>query len=575
MKLKIISILLLIQYVSASAQKEPKLLSGHATVIEFIYNHSFSFFQGHERLNWIRAFVCQNKSEVTWKCYHSLAEVIGIPVWYSTWWLVLIMALIIAYFLILTYKNRFHGAKKQQRLEEMVYKRTFELEETNIALQEKQDEINKQKEELEKQRNAVQSTNELLMEQQKKIIEQNKELDKHRNELESIVSERTRELEEAKKKAEESDKLKSSFLANMSHEIRTPMNSILGFSNLLSDESLSKENRKSFVDIIIRCGESLIVLIDDILDISKIQAGQLILNYNTILIENILNELYDTFTIEAQKYNLEIKINNYSPSENLWIDTDAIRLRQIFSNLIINSIKYTDAGFIEFGIKEQDNNKVIFYVKDTGIGIPEEIGNAVFENFMKVEDKHTKAFSGVGLGLTISKSLINLMGGDIWYISKKNEGTTFYFSLPLGKAKEKAKRIVQTASPSSHIPSLSDKTILVAEDEENNFKLLATLLKKTKANILWAKNGLEAVNMCQQNPSIDLILMDIKMPKMNGIEANKKIKAIRKDIMVVAQTAFAYEHDINEFLSSGFDSSITKPIKIKELMNILVQFLGH
>ncbi len=500
-------------------------------------------------------------------------QIVILPPFWKTWWFKIMFIGICIISLLGFYFNRIRRLGRQQViLKEMVLERTKELEDTNIALEEKQEEINLQKEELEMQKDSLQEANKVLLDQQKHITEQNKELDRHRNELESLVVQRTRELEIAKSKAEESDRLKSTFLANMSHEIRTPMNSIVGFSNLLCDENLNNEDKKSFTDIIVHSSESLLVLINDILDISKIQAGQLVLTNKPINLDDLLDKLYETFLLETDKNNLKLLISKKTLSDKIWVETDEVRLIQVFNNLIGNAIKFTDAGSIEFGIAEQQKNVIVFFVKDTGIGIPPEIGNSIFEIFSKVENTRTKQIQGAGLGLAITKSLINLMGGEIWYESLLDKGTTFFFSVPFKFVKDVKIKSLQTNNQSIQFPDLSGKTILIAEDEENNFKLISTILKKTKANTIWAKNGIEAIELCKLNPSIDLIIMDIKMPLMDGIEANKKIKLFRKKVKIVAQTAFAYEDDIKEFLASGFDASLTKPIKMHELVNVLKKF---
>ena len=509
-----------------------------------------------------------SNNDDVWNETGTSIEIIILHPWWGTWWFRIIFISICIISLLSFYFNRIKRLGRQQVvLKEMVFERTKELKDINVALEEKQEEINLQK-------NSLLEANEILMEQQKQIIGQNKELDKHRNKLELLISERTQELEEAKKKAEESDKLKSAFLANMSHEIRTPMNSIIGFSKMLLDEDIPKEEKEGFVDIIVRSGESLLVLIDDILDLSKIQAGQLELTYRPLQLDNLLNELYETFLIETKKNNLELRLKQKIIPNNYWIETDAIRLKQVFSNLISNSIKYTESGSIEFGIAEMKADKIIFYVKDTGIGISSEIGDTIFEKFSKVQNNRAKLYGGTGLGLAISKSLINLLGGEIWYESKLDAGTTFFFTIPLIYVENKKRTPSRGRGQLKQIPDFSGKTILIAEDEENNYKLIATYLNKTKAKIIRAKNGVEAVELFHQNPNVDIIIMDIKMPQMDGVEANKIIKSFRKELNVIALTAFAYENDIKEFLASGFDAYLIKPIKIDELMHVLKQFLG-
>ncbi len=266
------------------------------------------------------------------------------------------------------------------------------------------------------------------------IQKQSDELKKHRNQLELLVKERTAELQKAKEKAEESDRLKSAFLANMSHEIRTPMNAIIGFSNLLNTNDFDKRKRKKLMSYIINAGETLLGLINDIIDISKIEAGQLIINKS----ECSVNEIFDDLTIlynEKMKLHKNIKLKILkNKNENFVIITDKLRLQQVLINLIDNSLKFTEKGLIEVGYNQNiSNNKkeIIFYVKDTGIGITEENRKDIFNRFTKIEKESDKLYRGAGLGLSISKNIIELLGGKIWLESELNKGTTFLFTIPL------------------------------------------------------------------------------------------------------------------------------------------------
>ncbi len=298
--------------------------------------------------------------------------------------------------------------KKKGKLESKLNERTRELDEFKVVIEEKNEEVSHQKEEIIAQAKIIESTNHVLIEQKKLITTQNVELFKHRNKLESLVEERTQELEEAKINAEESDKLKSAFLSNMSHEIRTPMNAILGFSSLLRDKNLSAIEKEEMIQIITSNSKYLLELLNDVLDLSKIQASQMELNHYNVNLHDLMIELYENFTSEAERKNLKLILSIDKISKNFIINTDKIRIKQVLTNLLLNALKYTNIGSIEFGIYDF-NNEIVFFVKDTGIGIPSYTGNTIFEHFIKLEDK-TKLQSGTGLGLAICKNLVELWG---------------------------------------------------------------------------------------------------------------------------------------------------------------------
>jgi signal transduction histidine kinase/ligand-binding sensor domain-containing protein/CheY-like chemotaxis protein len=490
------------------------------------------------------------------------------PFWLS-WWFkptaaVLILGMVFYYF-----RKRYQRVKYQKMiLEEKVKERTKEIEETNVMLEEKQEEINLQKEELTAQRDTLEDINNVLSKQKQQIIEQNIELDKHRNELESIVIKRTHELEEALNRAEESDRLKSSFLANMSHEIRTPMNAVIGFSSLLKDHSLSKKEKEDMIDIIISNGESLLVLISDILDLSKIQANLLVLNSIFINLPSLMNEIFESFQLEAKRKNVLLKLSMEKLPNGFILDTDRFRLKQVFDNLIINALKFTKEGIIEIGVSDIGND-ITFFVRDTGIGIPPELKDSVFDRFLKIESK-TQIFGGTGLGLAISKSLVELWGGKIWLSSELNKGTTFFFTHPYSIVHKKHIEEEKTKTL-FEVPDLSNKTVLIGEDDENNFKVLSAFLLKTKATVVWVKDGSEAIKYVENN-HVDIVLMDIKMPVIDGIEASKQIKKIKPEIPIIAQTAYAYENEKTAILNQGLDGYIAKPIRITELYKILYHY---
>lgn len=446
--------------------------------------------------------------------------------------------------------------------------RTRELEEVNTILEERQEEINIQREEIQFHYESMENSNLLLLESQKKVVDQNNELDKHRNRLEFLVEERTQELEKALLKAEESDKLKTSFLSNMSHEIRTPMNAIIGFSSLLKDESLI-ENRDEYISIIESNGLILLTLINDILDLSSMQSQQVSLKPKDHNLYSILGKIFEVFKIEAEKKNLTLKLNTADINSDYHFYFDEVRLKQIFSNLLSNALKFTESGYIEFGIHEINDN-VTFFVKDTGIGIPMETGISIFKRFYKVEQNTDQLYRGVGLGLAICKNIVALWNGEIWYESELGKGTTFFFTYPLSSEyiskKKKPKEMF------NGINNLMGKRILIAEDEISNFKLLEIYISRTNAEVLWAQNGAEAIKIVKDQ-QIDLVLMDIKMPVMDGIEASKRIKQLLPELPIIAQTAFAFNYEVEEILKSGVNAYITKPINKIELYDLLSKFL--
>jgi len=458
--------------------------------------------------------------------------------------------------------------KESDDLKNIAEERARELEEVNAVLEDRQEEINIQKEEILSQYESLESSNIRLQQSQTKILEQNRELDKHQNKLEFLVEERTRELEEALLKAEESDKLKSSFLSNMSHEIRTPMNAIIGFSTLLKDESIS-ENCYEYIDIIESNGLMLLTLINDILDLSSIQSQQVSLKPKNTNLYSILNRLFETFNYEANKSNLTLKLNADKIKDDYHLFFDEVRLKQVFSNLLSNALKFTESGYIEFGIHEITDS-VTFFVKDTGMGIPEEFGGSVFNQFYKIEDCNSHLYRGTGLGLSICKSIVSLWNGDIWFESELGKGTTFFFTYPLPS--EKIGKINQPKVIAEGTLDLTGKRILVAEDEPSNFKLLDIYLKTIDAEVLWAKNGEEAIQ-CVKDHRIDLVLMDIKMPIMNGLDATRILKELMPELPIVAQTAFAFNYEVEEILKSGVNAYITKPINKKELFDLISRFV--
>lgn len=378
-----------------------------------------------------------------------------------------------------------------------------------------------------------------------------------------------KKLIEAKNHAEEADKLKSAFLANMSHDIRIPMTSIIGFSDLLADEELSVGEREEFIELITKSGRDLLNLIDNVIDMAKIETNQINIQKNDCNLNHLFKDLHNTHSrnlkiIEHDDINLIVDLPE--KFRDISFQTDIFRIKQVFDNLIDNAIKYTDKGEIRFGISNLTDSEIEFYVFDTGIGMEEKTQELIFESFKKVDQSYTKEFTGVGLGLAITKSLIELLGGTIRVNSEIGKGSTFYFTqvakLNFRKVKEKKK---------INLPDdidWKDKTIIICEDVEENFRFLQFVLATKKANILWYKNGIDVVNHIVQKKPADLILMDIKMPKLDGLSATRKIKEI-STVPIIIQTSYNMNEEKELAFQAGCADCIIKPINVEKLLKII------
>lgn len=392
------------------------------------------------------------------------------------------------------------------------------------------------------------------------------------------------ELQKARLKAEQSDKLKSAFLANMSHEIRTPMNAIIGFAELLNNHDLTNEQRDLYIQYINNSGNNLLNLIDDIIDTAKIEAGQIKIRKAKTNINKVLDELHASFSDILKRKNIQtVALNLSKHLDDKWmlINTDSNRLRQIISNLISNAIKFTDQGYIHFGYKyKEQEDELEFFVSDTGIGIPEDKFQIIFERFGQIDKDIARNTKGTGLGLNITQKLVELLGGKIWVVSELGRGSTFYFTIPYSPVKDFAEEKTDEHNFSSNSlrSSWPGKTVLVVEDDKLNFTILKKYLQKTRINILWAQNGKEAVDICtehhQLHQQLDLILMDMHMPLLNGYEATRQIKSIMPNIPIIAQTANAMHTEKEDALEAGCNDYITKPIKQSQLLDLLNKHLN-
>jgi signal transduction histidine kinase/ActR/RegA family two-component response regulator len=408
----------------------------------------------------------------------------------------------------------------------------------------------------------------------------NKQLDSRKAEVEEAnrtlerkVRERTSQLNEAKERAEQSDKLKSAFLANMSHEIRTPMNGILGFSQLLL-ETEDKEELQEFIEVINKNGNHLLALINDIIDISKVEAGMLSLSSNEFSINELLDEVNELLLKDNHMSGRHFDLRSHyalAQGEDVLV-SDRTRLKQVLINLVGNACKFTYKGYVEVGYTLHDDF-MIFYVKDTGVGLDYEQQQYIFERFMQATIDHRPKHEGTGLGLAISKAFVNLFGGDIWVESEPNQGSVFCFTLPLKKDGHSIlKRHKKIVIPMEF--DWKDKVILVAEDVTTNFLLIKTALKRTNVTLIWAKNGQEAIDECKKDQQIDLVLMDVRMPVMSGFEATPVIREIRPEVPVIAQTSYAMDGDREKSMEAGCTDYIAKPFNIKEFVELIAQYLN-
>jgi signal transduction histidine kinase len=325
------------------------------------------------------------------------------------------------------------------------------------------------------------------------------------------------ELLQAKEKAEEADKLKNAFLLNMSHDIRTPLNAILGFTDLLTNNTISEEQKCEYASIIQSSGKKLLRMIDDIVDMSYINTDQVEIKRKMFPLHPLLSEIHSTFSDYInERCNAALSIGLAIPfskeHDTVTVFNDDVRLKQVINGLIRNSLRYTKEGQIEFGYEITSENKTKFFVKDTGEGIKEDQLAYLFYNQKHIsEESYTKVYGETSLGLTVIKRLIEMMGGEMWVESVFKKGTNIYFTLP-GAVSEQARRTFTSVSPVKQITAhdWSHKTILVAEDEEMNYEFIRRLLSHTKVNITWAENGQKAIDYFNSDPNINLVLMDIK-----------------------------------------------------------------
>jgi len=409
----------------------------------------------------------------------------------------------------------------------------------------------------------------------KELLFQNKEKEKRAAELHIANKELVFQNKEKEKRAaellnaEESDRLKSAFLANMSHEIRTPMNGVLGFAELLKRKNISEEKREKYLGLIDHEGVRLLNILNDIVDISKIDSKLVTIDISSCNVNLLIDDLYSKYSVTMKSSNVILKATKGLKDKASTIRTDSNRLVQILSNLIENAIKYTDKGIIEFGYTVA-SEELTFYVKDSGPGIAIEDQQLIFGKFNQSR-KHNTHDSGSGLGLSISKGLTELLGGEIWVESEIKNGATLFVKIPYSK-KITGTNVATEAGNTSQI-NKKEFVILIAEDEYIIYIFLKECFSDFNCSILHAPNGKEAVKLFEQNPSIDFVLMDINMPYMNGYDALKEIRKINKDVPVIAQSGLAMSGDKEKILEAGFNDYLSKPISIDHLITIINKHL--
>ncbi len=390
--------------------------------------------------------------------------------------------------------------------------------------------------------------------------------------LEERVKKRTEELrlqnEELKtawKKAEASDRLKTSFINNISHEIRTPLNGIIGFTQLLSEPDISIEEREKYLEIIYESGDRLISTVTNFMDISLLNSGNMEITFKDVATDIIVLEMAEKIERVCKKQNLELEIQIDPLVQCETVKTDELLVKKVFSHLVDNALKFTREGKIIIGVKTRQND-LCFFIKDSGIGISDENRKDIFQNFAQHEFGLTRNYEGSGLGLSISKGLVRLLGGEIWFENNQEKGTTFYFTIPFLNNADK-NRVTEKRS------KLSTKTkILVVEDDEINFEYINILLKNKFIEVIHAIDGISAVEILRQQKDIKIILMDLILPKQDGFESTKQIKEIDQNIPIFAITALSFSEHREKAYASGCDEFIIKPLKKTELYEKLKKY---
>jgi signal transduction histidine kinase/ActR/RegA family two-component response regulator len=380
----------------------------------------------------------------------------------------------------------------------------------------------------------------------------------------TILQKHLKKLRNAEQKAVESDRLKTAFLQNISHEIRTPMNGIIGFAGLLEDENLSELQRKEYLTTIKKSSNRLLDLVNQVLDISLIETGSVVAHYKPFRLNQLVEEIHEIWAPQM-KEGINFSFSKGFDNENDTIITDEVKLKQLLNNLIGNAVKFTETGYIRFGYSAA-GKELTFFVEDSGIGIPNEYHEDIFNRFHKIERNSSRFYDGAGLGLAICKSTLDMLQGRMVVESEPGAGSVFRFTIPY-----KLSKTVDSSKAVANIESINGLIILVAEDEMMNFRYIEELLIGTGIKLIHASDGEEAVEQCKKRDDISLVLMDIRMPNMNGFDATRLIREIRPELPVVAQSAYLIKNEIHQDLQVKFDDYLSKPFLRDELLHAILK----
>jgi signal transduction histidine kinase len=444
----------------------------------------------------------------------------------------------------------------------------------NRALQknntERSDSQNRLEEQLLKNQKEVSELKDIIKFQKDQFAERNNKLTELEKKIDAEVLKRTSELHTLLEKSEESNKLKEAFLEKISREVRTPLNAILGFINLLNNPDLSEQDKAHYYKYIQDSGNNLLGLIDNIIDFSKLETNELQIEPKKCRIDVMLTDLVDSYRNRLIRQNPDVTIIFNKTDQDIESLVDCKRFIHIADQLLSNAMKFTQEGTIEITYDVKDDNHY-FEVSDTGIGIPKKYQDIIFERFYQIETEDRDVFQGAGLGLTIAKGLVDLLGGKITVSSTPKKGATFAFSVPFLSIEQFGSKATKTVKDYNW----KDKVILIAEDEDSNFHFLEAILRKTKAKLIRANDGVEFLEIMNEKKKIDLVLLDIKMPGINGFNAIKVVRQQNISVPVIAQTAFNQPEDKQRCLDSGCNDYLAKPIDKDLLLNKIAKFIDN